>query len=176
MICLWHRYAAAVPPLIVLLPLLGCQQAGLVELPQRFRINGEIPPGRVTSAARVELLARLPVDNGQEMLTYRTTRIPGTRAPIHSHQYGGITCLLQGESTMRVKGKPPMTHQEGDCYPMPSGVPMVNLNSGKGKFVTLDFFQVPKGAPVWHILEPGTEAISNQFDAPAADSKSPPHL
>jgi len=163
MVCVWRHSAVVVMSSIALMPLLGCQQAGgLVEPPQRSRVNGEIPPGRATRAARIELLVRLPVDHGREMLVYRTTRIPGTRAPIHSHQYGGITCLLQGETTMRVEGKPPMPHQEGDCYPMPPGVPMVNLSSGKGQFVTLDFFQVPKGAPVWHVLEPGTEAINTQ--------------
>lgn len=175
MVGLWRQRAVVVLASIAMMPLPGCQQAGLVELPQRSRVNGEIPPGRATRAANIELLVRLPVDDGREMLVYRTTRYPGTRAPIHSHQHGGITCLLQGESTMRVEGKPPMPHQEGDCYPMPPGVPMVNLSSGKGQFVTLDFFQVPKGAPVWHVLEPGTEAIGAQFDVSAADSKSHPH-
>ena len=148
----------------LVLLLAGCQSMRQGQTRQSYsRINGSIPPGKVTAATKIELLAKVPSDGGRMLLVYRTTRPPGTRAPIHFHDQGGLTCLVQGNSTMRVEGKASVEYKAGDCFAMPVGVPMVNFSSGKENFVTLDFFAVPAGSPVWRVVEPGLAAIESQF-------------
>jgi hypothetical protein len=126
-------------------------------------VNGELPLGTVTAAAGVERLMRMPAGPGYETLIYRTTRLPGTRAPIHFHDHGGITCVLQGETTLRIEGKPPQRHVAGACFAMPAGVAMANLNSGTIPAVMLDVFTVPLGGAVWRPVEPEHLGPADQY-------------
>lgn len=122
------------------------------------RINGEIPPGQATSAQNIELLTRSPLGNGQDLLVFRTTRLPGTRAPIHFHDHGGVTCVIEGETTIRIQGHTPATHKKGECFTMPHGAHMANFNSASGLMVTHDIFMLKSGIPpaeAWRVVEPG---------------------
>lgn len=122
------------------------------------QINGAKPPGEAASALKIELLTRSPIGNGQDLLVFRTTRLPGTRAPIHFHDHGGVTCVLEGETTIRIDGQPPSKHAKGECFSMPPGVHMVNFNSGPGLMVTHDIFVLKTGEPsadAWRVVEPG---------------------
>jgi len=126
-------------------------------------LNGEVPPGEVTQAD-VTLLLRQSLGHGRILYQYRTTRPPGTRAPIHEHPNSGSTCVIVGESTLRVEGDPtPHTYTAGQCLFMPSGVAMANLNSGTIPFVTIDTFVIPRGAKPMEVLEPGHEEIEGEF-------------
>ena len=121
-------------------------------------INGEIPPGQATSAQNIELLTRSPLGNGQDLLVFRTTRLPGTRAPIPFHDHGGVTCVIEGETTIRIQGHPPATYKKGECFTMPHGAHMANFNSGSGLMVTHDIFMLKSGVPpaeAWRVVEPG---------------------
>ena len=125
-------------------------------------INGKNPPGQAT---RVDdsVTALDVVDDGLQHLVYRDTRSPGTRSPIHVHPYGGTTCVLSGQMTLYLQGSEPQVANEGECYWMPPGIPMTGVSSGGDDAVMIDNFAVPQGEPVWWIVEPGTEDISNQF-------------
>jgi quercetin dioxygenase-like cupin family protein len=121
-------------------------------------INGAIPPGQPTSAYKIELLTRSPLGDGQDLLVFRTTRLPGTRAPIHFHDHGGVTCVIEGETTIRVEGKSPVRHVKDECFVMPPGAHMANFNSGPGLMVTHDIFVLKSGVPAaeaWRVVEPG---------------------
>ena len=156
--------AGLLPASILAVMMLGCKPIAEAPQHEHSRINGSVPPGLVTAAEKTQLLAKSRDADGRVLLVYKTIRVPGTRAPIHYHDHGGVTCVLEGQSTMRIEGRAAVNYKAGDCFEMPPRVPMANLSSGKGSFVTLDIFAVPDGAPVWRVVEPGQQGISSQFN------------
>jgi len=126
-------------------------------------VNGEVPPGAVTTAT-VTLLLEQRLGKGRIMYQFRGERPPGTRAPIHTHPFGGATCVLQGESVLRIEGVPgSRTNGVGQCFFMPAGPAMVNFSSGTEPLVTLETFVVPKRVDIWKVVEPDALAVSGQF-------------
>ena len=122
-------------------------------------INGKIPPGIVTPA-EITLLLSAPLRGGQVLFQYRTVRQPGTRAPIHTPPYGGSTCILKGESTLRVEGIPgARTYKAGQCFFMPNGPAMANFNSGKIPFTAIDTFVLRPGEKPMKVVEAGAAHI-----------------
>lgn len=122
-------------------------------------INGEVPPGTI-SPAEITLLLHAPLGDGQVLYQYRAVRPPGTRAPIHSHQHGGSTCMIKGETTLRVEGIPgAQTYRAGQCFFMPSGPAMANFNSGKIPFIAIDTFILRAGEKPMKVLEAGQAHI-----------------
>lgn len=139
------------------------EQTPATTTPAVTTINGKVPPGRV-QAAQVTRLLRVTLESGEVLYQYRTVRPPGTRAPIHRHPYGGSTCVIQGETTMRIQGKPgAITHRAGTCFYMPPGPVMANFNSGTIPFVTLDSFILKKGQKPMEVVEPGHTHIEGEF-------------
>ena len=103
----------------------------------------------------ITLLLHASIGPDLEMYQYRTVRQPGTRAPIHTHPNGGSTCMIKGESTLRIEGQPrPHTINSGECFLMPGGPAMVNFNSGRIPFETIDTFVLKKGQKPIKVLEP----------------------
>lgn len=91
-----------------------------------------------------------------------TVRPRGTRSSIHSHDFGGITCVITGEMALKLEGsyaKPdanlvaggpnptPMDLEasSGDCYYMPPGHKMSGMNIAQTDAVLYDMFTVPYG-------------------------------
>lgn len=138
-------------------------KAGTTAPPMVTTINGTVPPGRI-QAAQVTRLLRVNLESGEVLYQYRTVRPPGTRAPIHTHPYGGSTCVIQGETTMRIEGRPgAVTHRAGTCFYMPPGPVMANFNSGTIPFITLDTFILKKGQKPMQVVEPGHAHIEGEF-------------
>lgn len=132
-------------------------------------INGQVPPGPATAVT--ESLTRLDiVDDNVQHLVYQDTREPGTRSPIHEHPYGGTTCVLSGQMTLFLEGSDPQVANAGDCYWMPPGLPMTGAATGTDYAVMIDTFAVPPGQPVWWVVEPGQEDISDEFGGGGGDS------
>lgn len=126
-------------------------------------------PGVPSQALESRLLVRGVDSNGNETVARRTVRAPGTRAPIHFHDHGGLTCVLEGEMTLYLAGAEPQRAIAGDCYYMPSGRQMSGVNSGNVNAVLLDIFTVPEGTPVWRVVEEGMQGAQGQFsDKPPA--------
>ncbi|MDR6335286.1 quercetin dioxygenase-like cupin family protein [Xanthobacter flavus] len=124
-------------------------------------------PGTPTRALDSKEIFRQPDGQGRETIVYRTVRAPGTRAPIHFHDDGGLTCVIEGEMTLYLEGAAPAKASAGQCYSMPSGKPMSGVNSGSANAVLLDIFTVKAGAPAWRVTEDGVEGIQQQFATPA---------
>lgn len=74
----------------------------------------------------------------------RTTRLPGTRAVVHTHDWGGVTCLQQGEMTLLLDGlAEPVTRHAGECYWMPAKRFMTGVNTGNEVALMWDIFGLP---------------------------------
>lgn len=109
-------------------------------------------------------LLRQPLGGSQVLYQYRTERPAGTRAPIHTHPYGGSTCVIRGETTMRVEGIPgARTHKAGTCFFMPTGPAMANFNRGSIPFMTIDTFILRAGQRPMKVLEPGKVHLEHEF-------------
>ena len=93
--------------------------------------------------------------NGQRLVITQGTRKAGTRVAIHTHHYGGHTCVMSGEITDYVEGMEPMKHPAGTCYYMPPETLMSAANLGTKDAILVDTFVVPPSEPTITIREPG---------------------
>lgn len=127
-------------------------------------VNGAVPPGTATKPFKIERLLNKLADDGRVIMVFHAIRLPGTRAPIHAHPFGGTTCVLEGEMTLYMEGSQPRPAPKGSCYYMPAGKAMSGVSSGKTNAVFLDSFTVPKGFPVWDVIEPNVNMTDDQFE------------
>ena len=118
-------------------------------------INGTVPEGKLQPLANTTTMIDTVQTDGNRLLVMKGTRIAGTRVGIHVHEYGGHTCVLSGEITDFVEGKPNGNYPAGTCYYMPPNTPMSAANLGKKDAVLIDTFVLPLGAPPITIMEPG---------------------
>ena len=87
-----------------------------------------------------------------------------TRTPIHSHDSGGITCLIQGEMTLFVEGQRPLRIETPGCFYMPSGKKMIGYNSGNKTAVLYDIFEGQTDFQHWSVHEHQQKSpFQNQF-------------
>lgn len=121
-------------------------------------------PGTMARSLKEEHILRTPDGNGNEAIVARTTRAPGTRTPLHLHEHGGTTCVLEGEMTLYLEGAEPARAVAGQCYFMPAGKAMAGVNTGTVDAVMLDVFLTPIGQPVWTVVESAGRDMQNQFD------------
>lgn len=119
------------------------------------QINGETPPGRLLPLQDVRTMLDTIDATGLRLVITRGTRVAGTRVAIHTHQFGGHTCVLSGTITDFVEGSEPMTWPAGSCYYMPPNTLMSAANLGTEDAVVIDTFNLPAGAPTITIREPG---------------------
>ena len=121
------------------------------------KINGKMP------AAPTECLVDADIDimdfgnfNGEYVRIEPGVRAPNTRSPVHTHRYGGSTCVLQGELTLALEGEEDRTFRGNlasgvvECYPMPAPNgsdqnKMAATNTGKTAALIIDIFTVPNG-------------------------------
>ena len=126
-------------------------------------LNGTVPPGVLARSIKQEQLLAAPDGRGQQRVVARTTRAAGTRTPIHRHDHGGFTCVLQGEMTLYLEGAAPQRAVAGQCYDMPAARMMAGVNTGAITAVMLDVFVLPVGASVWTVVEQGAADLQDQF-------------
>ena len=124
-------------------------------------------PGKMARSLKEERVLTTPAGQGNEAIVARTTRAPGTRTPLHLHEHGGTTCVLEGEMTLFMEGERPRRAVAGECYFMPAGKAMAGANTGTVNAVMLDVFTVPAGKPVWTVVESAGRELQNQFDTPS---------
>ena len=125
------------------------------ELGSTTTINGEKPPGTMAKLADISVMLDTVQADGSRLLIEQGIRKPGTRAPIHYHDFGGNSCVLSGTITDFVEGSKPMTFPAGTCYYMPPDVAMTAANLGTEDVRLIDTFVAPPTAPVIIVLEPG---------------------
>ena len=112
-------------------------------------------------------------DGEWESIVFLNRRGPGTRAPIHMHDSGGISCVLEGEETLIMENQKPLRVAAPGCYYMPNGIRMFAYNSGRTDNVTYDIFKGSIGFAYWRVDEKtaGVE-ILNQFGTQDSSSHS----
>lgn len=116
-------------------------------------VNGQTPPGTPTFAKEQHDALNTTDTKGNTVLTHYTVRAAGTRSPVHVHELGGTTCLVQGEMTPYLEGAEPHRAVAGECYYMPAGRAMSGYNSGTVDATMFDSFVLPKDAAEWVNLE-----------------------
>lgn len=118
-------------------------------------INGKELPGLVKGLTDTKTLVDDIRKDGQRVLAVRGTRLPGTRVPIHIHDYSGLTCVFSGEITDFVEGEKDQVFGAGDCYYMPHDTPMSAANLGKEPVILIDIFVLPPGEAPMRVIESG---------------------
>jgi len=119
-------------------------------------VNGSVPDGLMLPLQDVTTMLDTVDANGNRLVVTRGIRLAGTRAPIHTHRYGGHTCVVSGTITDFVEGHPePMVAPAGTCYYMPPGTLMTAANLGTEDAVLIDNFILPPGEPTITVREPG---------------------
>ena len=145
----------------VLCAALLCSPSFLLQAQPDGLINNEKPPERIARAAASDTILSVDRPDGMEVVIVRTVRRAGTRTPVHRHDHSGVTCVLEGAMTLYLEGSAPRRAQAGECYDMPAGRSMAGVNAGVVDAVMHDIFTVPKGQPVWTVLE--AHSLQDQF-------------
>uniref|UniRef100_A0A6U9UUQ1 Cupin type-1 domain-containing protein n=1 Tax=Zooxanthella nutricula TaxID=1333877 RepID=A0A6U9UUQ1_9DINO len=122
--------------------------------------------------------------SGARIYVERTVRLQGTRSPVHAHDFGGITCVQEGEMTLLLDKygssechSPScglLVKKTGECYWMPAKRFMTAMNTGTGITKMFDMFMYPlswlKAMPTLalhpkEILDPSLEIRNALHDA-----------
>jgi quercetin dioxygenase-like cupin family protein len=114
--------------------------------------SGTLPKNPRTPLAVTPLLSRV-LDGNTETSTFLVHRAARTRTPIHSHDSGGLTCLVQGEMTLYIENQKPLQIKTPGCFYMPSGKRMIGYNSGNSTAILYDTFEGKIGFSHWSIQE-----------------------
>ena len=118
-------------------------------------INGDAPPGKIARLTNTKSLVDEIRPDGQRILAVRGTRLPGTRTPIHVHDYSGLTCVISGQITDSIEGQQDQVYESGDCYYMPHDTPMAASNRGQNPVILVDVFVLPLGEETMRVIETG---------------------
>jgi hypothetical protein len=78
-------------------------------------LNGERPDGELLPLQDVDIMLDTIDADGTRLLVERGVRKAGTRASIHVHQYGGLTCVIEGTITDFAEGMEPMLFPASTC-------------------------------------------------------------
>ncbi len=118
-------------------------------------LNGAPLPVPVAPLVATHTMMDIIDSKGMRVVVVMGTRRPGTRAPIHVHDYGGHTCVFSGEITIFMEGHAPLPKPAGSCYDMPPNMLMSAANLGATDVVLTDTFTLPPGRPLMTVRERG---------------------
>ncbi len=121
-------------------------------------INGAVPPGEILAANST--IVSLDYENGLYFATWKITRPPGFRTPVHIHPRPLWMCLAAGCVRDDLEGYEPREFCAPDCWWSPSNTKMSSLTIGNVTKEEYDMFildELPNGdhIPDWLITEPG---------------------
>jgi quercetin dioxygenase-like cupin family protein len=85
---------------------------------------------------------------GREAVLARAEFQPAGAVPKHTHPGDEVGYLLEGEVTLEVDGKPPMTLKPGDSFFIAGGTVHSAKNTGKGEAKILSTYVIEKGKPL----------------------------
>lgn len=137
------------------------QPAGYATTLEDLIKSGAIPPLPKRTLAKI--LIEHTEENDRITSVFFSERAPNTRSAIHAHDHGGVTCLIEGEMTLYVEGRDPITRRAGECYYMPSGVRMTGVNTGKETAKFIDFFNYKSNESFLRVTE-GNGCGSKEID------------
>lgn len=99
------------------------------------KINGTIPPGKV---AGIKKLMLNESENNKDYFVDYVTHNPGTRAPVHFHNFLVISCIISGVSTFYAEGSKPKEYHAGECYLMKPFVKGCAVNNSSKPVIMTD--------------------------------------
>ena len=97
---------------------------------------------------RVELQRHDIGTPGHEAVLARGEFTPGAAAPKHTHPGEEVAYVLEGQVTLEIEGKPPVTLQTGDVFFVPAGTVHSAKNAGTTPAKILSTYIVEKGKPL----------------------------
>lgn len=105
-------------------------------------INGKVPPGNPTSPSFVKEV----LSSGQSNFTLKTIRSVynfNARSKVRIFQHPGQTCVLDGEMTLYADGDEPIIAGTGNCYLIPAGRNVSEVNTAQQPTSMLSSFIIP---------------------------------
>ena len=93
----------------------------------------QLVPGQDVTVARPELLLKemvegMPKGAEQEVRVLAATIQPGGKTVTHTHRFPVTVYILEGEFTLELAGRPPVTVKAGEAMVEPAGVKMTGYN------------------------------------------------
>jgi len=111
---------------------------------QEVILNGSTVPGVREPAKDIQILLNQKMTD-KKILVIKAKRLPKTRAVLHTHKSGGVTCVLSGELTLYMEGSEPQNAKANTCYYMDPDKKMLSYNNGDSDAEFIDFFNVKNG-------------------------------
>lgn len=108
--------------------------------------------------ARPELLRRevvqgMPKGDSQEIRVLSATFQPGDRTVFHTHRSPVTVYVLEGQFTLELEGRPPVTVSAGEAYVEPPHVRMTGYNrSGTQPLKVVIFYVSDPGTPFLDVV------------------------
>jgi quercetin dioxygenase-like cupin family protein len=104
--------------------------------------------GQVPGFKRVELQKHDISVAGHETVMARGEFNPGAATPKHTHPGEEVAYILEGQVTVDVEGKPPMTFKAGEVFFVPAGTVHMAKNTGTAPAKIVSTYIVEKGKPL----------------------------
>lgn len=93
------------------------------------------------TALHREAVAGMPKSDRQEIRVLFATLEPGDRTPYHSHRFPVTVYVIDGEFTLELDGREPVTIRTGEAFVEPPHVKMTGRNlSAEKSALTLLFY------------------------------------
>jgi quercetin dioxygenase-like cupin family protein len=73
---------------------------------------------------------------------------PGAMVPKHTHPGEEVGIVMEGELTLEIEGKPPVTLKAGEAFFVPAGTVHSGKNAGKTMSAVVSTYIVEKGKPL----------------------------
>ena len=118
--------------------------AALVALAAAGALQAQAPAG----FKRTELQRHDLATPGREVVMARVEFNPGAVVPKHTHPGEEIAYVLEGELSVELEGKPPVTIKAGDSFFVPAGTIHTAKNPGKTATRVVSTYVIEKGKPL----------------------------
>lgn len=104
-------------------------------------------PGQDVTLAHPELLLReavegMPKGDRQEVRVLTATIKPGGKTVFHTHRFPVTVYILEGEFTLELNGRPPVTVKAGEAMVEPANVKMTGYNKNATEPMRVVIFYV----------------------------------
>lgn len=106
-----------------------------------------------------EVVNGMPKGDAQEIRVLTATFKPGERTVFHTHRSPVTVYVLEGEFTLELEGRPPVTVRAGQSYVEPPLVPMTGFNRSD---------KDPLRVVIFYVSDPGTPFLDEVRPARAA--------
>jgi len=112
-------------------------------------LPGTAPPDGLArpEMVRREVVRGMPRNEAQEVSVLRATFQPGDRTVFHTHRFPVTVYVLEGEFTLELEGRAPVTVAAGQAYVEPPQVAMTGYNRSATQ---------PLRVVIFYVGEPGT--------------------